>query len=81
MIARTAVLTNEGVARVQVVKDGRIETRQVKTGLVAGSDVEITQNLSPGEDVVSLAGTFVRDGDAVTPIAANAETQTAEAAR
>ncbi|WP_416357399.1 efflux RND transporter periplasmic adaptor subunit [Aureimonas phyllosphaerae] len=81
VIARTAVLTDEGVARVQVVKDGRIETRQVKTGLVAGDEVEITDNLQPGEDVVSLAGTFVRDGDAVTPIATDSETQTAEAAR
>ncbi|WP_279478931.1 efflux RND transporter periplasmic adaptor subunit [Aureimonas sp. SK2] len=81
VIARTAVLTDEGVARVQVVKDGRIETRQVRTGLVAGDEVEITQNLEVGEDVVSLAGTFVRDGDAVTPIAAQGETQTAEAAR
>ncbi|WP_294642859.1 efflux RND transporter periplasmic adaptor subunit [uncultured Aureimonas sp.] len=81
VIARTAVLTDEGVARVQVVKDGRIETRQVKTGLVAGDEVEITDNLQPGEDVVSLAGTFVRDGDAVTPIATDGETQTAEAAR
>ncbi|MBB3936078.1 efflux RND transporter periplasmic adaptor subunit [Aureimonas phyllosphaerae] len=81
VIARTAVLTDEGVARVQVVKDGRIETRQVKTGLVAGDEVEITDNLQPDEDVVSLAGTFVRDGDAVTPIATDSETQTAEAAR
>lgn len=81
VIARTAVLTDEGVARVQVVKDGRIETRQVKTGLVAGDEVEITDNLQPGEDVVSLAGTFVRDGDAVTPIAPENQTQTAEAAR
>ncbi len=82
VIARTAVLTEEGVASVQVVKDGKIETRQVKTGLVAGDDVEITDNLQPGEDVVSLAGTFVRDGDVVTPVAAPAGgTQTAEAAR
>ncbi|RIY02468.1 efflux RND transporter periplasmic adaptor subunit [Aureimonas flava] len=81
VIARTAVLTEDGVATVQVVRDGRIETRTVKTGLVAGDDVEITENLQPGEDVVSLAGTFVRDGDAVTPVAADADTRTAEAAR
>ncbi|WP_061933825.1 efflux RND transporter periplasmic adaptor subunit [Aureimonas sp. AU22] len=81
VIARTAVLTDEGVARVQVVRNGHVETRTVKTGLVAGDVVEITENLAAGEDVVSLAGTFVRDGDAVTPITADAATRTAEAAR
>ena len=32
---------------------------------------EIASGLAEGESVVARAGTFVRDGDVITPIAAN----------
>jgi HlyD family secretion protein len=51
---------------VQVVRDGRVETRAVETGLRSGAEVEILSGLAEGEAVVLKAGAFLRDGDAVT---------------
>jgi len=64
----SAVLHSDEGASVQVVKDGKVATRAVKTGLEMGTLVEIAHGLSEGELVVSKAGTFLRDGDAVRPV-------------
>lgn len=53
---------------VQVVKDGIVRTRRVETGMRAGGRIEITSGIGDGEAVVSVAGTFVRDGDLVRPV-------------
>lgn len=79
VVPRTAVVTDETGATVQVVVDGVVETRQVQLGLGSGNDVEIAKGVAEGETVVSLAGTFLRDGDRVTPVEAGA--RTAEVAR
>ncbi len=64
----SAVLfTNEG-ARVQVVKDGVVETRVVATGIRSGGRIEIQSGLSEGETIVTISGTFLRNGDRVTPV-------------
>jgi HlyD family secretion protein len=66
----SAVLfTSEG-ARVQVVKDGVVESRAIVTGIRSGGMIEIVTGLQPGESIVSVSGTFLRNGDRVTPIAA-----------
>jgi RND family efflux transporter MFP subunit len=52
---------------VQVVKDGVVETRTVVTGLRAEGRVEIREGLAEGEKVVAVSGSFVRNGDRVTP--------------
>jgi HlyD family secretion protein len=57
-----------GAALVQVVKDAMVETRSVTVGLKADGRAEIREGLAPGETVVALAGTFVRNGDRVTPV-------------
>lgn len=54
---------DEGVAL--VVKDGRVEARRVKLGIVEGDEVEILSGLEPGETVVARAGSFLRPGDKV----------------
>ena len=54
----------------QVVRDGRIESRRVTVGLIAGGQAEIREGLSDGDTVVSRAGAFVRDGDRVRSVAA-----------
>lgn len=64
----SAVLHSDEGASVQVVKDGKVATRLVKTGLEMGSRIEIAGGLAEGELVVSKAGTFLRDGDAVRPV-------------
>jgi HlyD family secretion protein len=58
----------DGSAQVQVVRDGRVETRKIKTGLAAASLVEVKEGLSEGDLVVARSGTFLRDGDAVRPV-------------
>ncbi len=56
---------------VQVVRDNRVETRKVKTGLAGGTLVEVREGLEEGDLVVARAGTFLREGDAVRPVVAN----------
>jgi HlyD family secretion protein len=66
----SAVLfTTEG-PRVQVVKDGIVETRPITTGIRAGGLVEVKSGLAEGETIVSISGTFLRNGDRVTPVEA-----------
>lgn len=56
---------------VQTVKSGKIATRKVTLGLSGGGRAEIATGLAAGETVVARAGTFVRDGDLITPVATN----------
>lgn len=78
VVPRSAVVSNGSRDTIQVVRDGRIETRTVKLGVQSGADIEVTEGLAPGDEVVATAGTFVRDGDAVRAIPLD-PTQTAEA--
>ena len=55
-------------AYVLTVKDGIAKARAVKTGARSGGFVEISDALAEGEDVIERAGTFIADGDKVTPI-------------
>lgn len=64
----SAVLFEPEGARVQVVHDGTVETRPVSVGLRSLGRAEIVQGLAEGEQVVSVSGTFVREGDEVTPV-------------
>lgn len=50
---------------VQVVKDGRVETRAVRLGLLEGGRAEVREGLTEGETVVARAGAFLRDADHV----------------
>ncbi len=63
----TAIADGSDGSIVQVVKDGLVDTRKVKTGLTDAGFVEVTDGLADGELVVSKAGTFLRDGDKVKP--------------
>ncbi len=64
----SAVLFQPDGAVVQVVRDGVVDTRRVEIGLRAGQQVEIAQGLAPGEEVVSVSGTFIRGGDRVVAV-------------
>jgi RND family efflux transporter MFP subunit len=57
--------------RVQVVRNGMVETRAVTLGLRSEGRAEILSGVAAGEEVVSISGTFVRGGDHVTPIRPN----------
>jgi HlyD family secretion protein len=67
-VPSSAILYGADGAIVQVVRDGRVEARRIKTGLAAASLVEVKEGLSEGDLVVARSGTFLRDGDAVRPI-------------
>jgi hypothetical protein len=61
------VLYSDDGPSVQVVTDGKVATRSVKTGLEMAGMVAVTSGLASGDLVVAKAGTFLRDGDAVRP--------------
>lgn len=67
----SAITYSRGGASVQAVKDGKVSTKPVTLGLAGGGRAEIVTGLAEGETVVARAGTFVRDGDLVTPVATN----------
>jgi HlyD family secretion protein len=68
-VPRSALLYGEEGSLVQVVRDERIESRIVTTGLQSEGNVEILQGILEGDMVVARAGAFLRDGDRVTPVA------------
>jgi HlyD family secretion protein len=68
LVPLSAVLYRLDGAIVQVVRDGVVETRSVTLGLKADVKAEIRKGIDPGEQVIAISGTFVRDGDRVTPV-------------
>jgi RND family efflux transporter MFP subunit len=67
-VPASAILYGPEAPSVQVVRDHRVETRRIKPGLTVGALAEVREGLAEGELVVSRAGTFLRDGDAVRPL-------------
>ncbi len=63
----SAVLYGQDNAVVAVVRNDRVETRQVVIGLLSEGDVEVRQGLAEGDLVVARAGAFFREGDRVRP--------------
>jgi HlyD family secretion protein len=63
-----AALERDGEqARLDVVRDGNVEVRQVKAGIADGDWVEIQAGVADGESVVARAAAFLRPGDRVRP--------------
>jgi HlyD family secretion protein len=54
-------------ARLDVVRNGKVEVRQVKAGVIDGPWVEIQAGVTEGESVVARAAAFLRGGDRVRP--------------
>jgi RND family efflux transporter MFP subunit len=65
-----AVRLDGDVARLYVVRDGRIEQRTVTPGILDGDEIEIGNGLAAGETVVARAAAFLRPGDRVRPMPA-----------
>lgn len=64
----SALITRADETVVQLVRDGRVETRPVRVGLLDGGRAEIREGLVEGDTVVARAGAFLRDGDQVRVI-------------
>jgi multidrug efflux pump subunit AcrA (membrane-fusion protein) len=69
-IPLSAVLYSQDTAVVAVVRNDRVETRQVVVGHLADGDAEIREGLAEGDLVVAKAGAFFREGDRVRPFLA-----------
>ena len=67
-IPRAAVSYEADGTTVQVVRDGKVETRPVHIGLLSDSNVEIREGLKEGELVVANAGGSLHDGDHVKTV-------------
>lgn len=67
-IPQSALLYGEEGSVVQVVRDERVESRIVTTGLKSAGKIEILQGIVEGDMVVARAGAFLRDGDRVVPV-------------
>jgi len=68
----SAVLYAPGGSVVQVVHDGRVQTKRVRVGLLDAANAEILdRGLSEGEMVIAKAGAFFRDDDHVRAVAAS----------
>jgi HlyD family secretion protein len=67
----SAIAYGRSGSTVQSVAGGRVATRKVELGLIGGGRAEVLSGISAGETVVARAGTFVRDGDVITPVSTN----------
>ncbi|HSU98803.1 MAG TPA: efflux RND transporter periplasmic adaptor subunit [Roseiarcus sp.] len=66
-VPATALQRDGDEARLDVVRDGKVEVRQVKAGIADGAWVEIRAGLADGESVIERAAAFLRAGDRVRP--------------
>jgi HlyD family secretion protein len=66
-VPATALQRDGDEARLDVVRDGKVEVRQVKAGVTDGDWVEIRAGVIDGESVVERAAAFLRAGDRVRP--------------
>lgn len=67
-VPSSAVVFRGRDAFLQLVEGGKVKTVPVRLGVRAGGDVEVIEGLTAGQEVVARAGTFVSDGDMVTPV-------------
>jgi len=67
-VPRSAVTYRTEGTSVQVIRNGVVETRRIRTGLRSDSDIEIRDGVTEGDVLVASAGTSLHDGDAVKPV-------------
>ncbi|MDP5307656.1 efflux RND transporter periplasmic adaptor subunit [Paracoccus spongiarum] len=72
-VPATALLSDVSGDRVQLVRDDRVETREVRAGLLWQGRREIVEGLAEGDQVIARSGAFFRSGDAVRAVDAEAE--------
>jgi|HubBroStandDraft_4_1064222.scaffolds.fasta_scaffold36659_1 multidrug efflux pump subunit AcrA (membrane-fusion protein) len=66
-VPRSAVTYRTEGTSVQVIRNGIVETRRIRTGLRSDTDIEIRDGVTEGDVLVASAGTSLHDGDAVKP--------------
>ncbi len=68
----TAVKSSGGKTSVMQVAGGVVAEQLITTGMRDGGWIEVLDGLKVGDDVVTKAGAFVRDGDHINPVVAAA---------
>lgn len=68
----SAVTTNRTGSSTRKVENGVVKQVKIDTGIQDGGFVEVLDGLKDGDTVVAKAGAFVRDGDHIAPITADA---------
>lgn len=63
-----AVVKKDGKDRVFVLKDDKVEMREVSIGISAPARVEVLKGLAPGDKVVVQGNKTLKDGDKVKVI-------------
>ncbi|MFZ1470479.1 MAG: efflux RND transporter periplasmic adaptor subunit [Paracoccaceae bacterium] len=64
----TAVGSDNGDATVMRVRGGVVERVVITTGIRDAGYIEVLSGLTPGDQLVAKAGSFVRTGDHITPV-------------
>jgi multidrug efflux pump subunit AcrA (membrane-fusion protein) len=67
-IPLSALLYGPGGPVVQVVHDGRVQSRPVTIGLISAGQIEVREGLGESDLVVMRAGAFLREGDRVRAV-------------
>jgi HlyD family secretion protein len=67
-VPASAVIFRGEKAFLQAVSDGKVATVPVTLGARADGFVAVVSGIAEGQEIVSRAGTFVADGDLVTPV-------------
>ncbi len=68
VVPPSAILFGSGRESVKVVIDGKVETREIATGIRAPGSVEVVGGVDEGQMIVVRAGSFLHDGQAVTSV-------------
>lgn len=68
----TAVKSSGGKTSVMLVQGAVVSQRMITAGVRDGGWIEVLDGLKVGDNVVTKAGTFVRDGDHINPVVATA---------
>ncbi len=64
----TAVGSSAEGTTVMKVAEGVVSRVPVKTGIRDGGWIEVLEGIAPGDNIVTKAGAFVRDGDRINPV-------------
>jgi multidrug efflux pump subunit AcrA (membrane-fusion protein) len=67
-VPRAAVYFRTEGATVQVVRDGVVESRKIRVGLMSGDAVQVLDGVRDGDTVIANAGGSLRDGEKVKPV-------------
>jgi RND family efflux transporter MFP subunit len=67
----SSISTAAGVSTALVLDGDRVRKRTVETGLAMNGLIQVRKGLADGDRVISRAGTFLKDGDAVRPVEAD----------